>query len=173
MRERIDEMLVFLGNERVDLENDLVLFEESKRKNIRQLANVYAAMDKVRAAEIITKMSHDVSAKILASMPSKNSASILTEMGTSVAAVISDQMKRLHVVDSTSDETIKKRNIRKLAAIYQRMDPGKVLSIIEKMDRRTAVGILSEMDHRNLARILELAETEKASRLAEEIRKLL
>lgn len=173
MREKLDEVLVFISKERIDLDSDLVVFEETERKNIRQLANVYATMDRLKAAEILVKLSHDTSAQVLTSMPSKNSANILTEMDPSDAAAISKQMKRLHVVDSTSGETIKKRNIMKLAAIYQRMDPGKVISLIEKLDKKTTISILSEMDHKNLARILELAETEKASKLAEEIRKIL
>jgi flagellar motility protein MotE (MotC chaperone) len=173
MRENLDEVLVFLSKERTDLDSDLVIFEESKRRNIRQLANMYAEMDGLKAAVIVAKIDHDVSAQILASMSPRKSANILAEMDSSDAATISSQMKRLHVTDSTSDETIKKRNLRKLAAIYQRMDPGKAISLIEKLDRKTVIGILSQMDHRNLARILELAETKKASKLVEEIRKIL
>jgi flagellar motility protein MotE (MotC chaperone) len=77
------------------------------------------------------------------------------------------------MVNQASGESIKGRNIRKLAAIYQKMDTEKAVSIIKKLDNETAVSILSKMNEKKLARILELVGTDEASRLTDEIRKIM
>lgn len=173
MRTKLDEALTFISKERIDLNSDLVVFDESERKNLKRLAGIYASMEALKAAEVMSKLSHDTSAKVLTGMPSKKSAKILSEIDPSGAATISEQMKRLQVTDSSSGETIKERNIMKLAAIYQKMDTEKAVSVIEKLEKKTAISILSKMDENKLARILELMETEEASKLTEDIRNIM
>ena len=85
----------------------------------------------------------------------------------------SEKMKRLQVVNQEEDETLKERNIKKLAAIYQKIETEKAVSIIEKLEKETAVSILSKMNEKNLARILEFVGTDEASKLTEEIREIM
>ncbi|MBS1257327.1 MAG: hypothetical protein MAG551_00369 [Candidatus Scalindua arabica] len=82
-------------------------------------------------------------------------------------------MKNLQVVGQDSDESLKEKNIRKLALIYQKMDTEKAVSILSRLDNDTAVRILSRMNKKQLAKILELVETNEATRLTGEIRDLL
>ncbi len=173
MREKLDEALMFISAERIDLDSDLVVFNESERKNLKRLADIYASMDALKAADVLGKLNHDTSAKVLYSMPSKKSAKILSEFDPSGAATISEQIKNLQMVNQVSGESLKGRNIKKLAAIYQKMDTEKAVSIIKKLDDETAVSILSKMNEKKLAKILELVETDEASRLTNEIRKIL
>ena len=173
MREKLDEVLMFISAERIDLDSDIVVFNESERKNLKRLADIYASMEALKAADVLSKLNHDTSAKVLSGMPSKKSAKILSEFSPSGAATISEQMKNLQMVNQASDESLKGRNIMKLAAIYQKMDTEKAVSIIEKLDNETAVSILSKMNEKKLARILELVETDEASRLTDEIRKIM
>ncbi len=173
MRKKLDEALTFISAERIDLDSDLVVFNESERKNLKRLADIYASMEALKAADVLSKLNHDTSAKVLSGMPSKKSARILSEFNPSGAATICEQIKNLHMVNQVSDESLKGRNIKKLAAIYQKMDTGKAVSIIKKLDNETAVSILSKMNEKKLARILELVETDEASRLTNEIREIM
>lgn len=173
MREKLDEALIFISAERVDLDSDIVVFNESERKNLKRLADIYASMDALKAADVLSKLNHDTSAKVLYGMPSKKSAKILSEFDPSGAATISEQMKNLQMVNRVSDESLKGRNIKKLAVIYQKMDTEKAVSIIKELDNGTAVSILSKMDKKKLARILEFVGTDEASRLTDEIRKIM
>ena len=173
MREKLDEALVFISAERIELDSDLVVFNESERKNLKRLADIYASMEALKAANVLNKLNRDTSAKVLSGMPAKKSAKILSEFNPSGAATICEQMKNLQMVNKTSDESIKGRNIMKLAAIYQKMDTGKAVAIIKKLDNETAASILSKMDKKKLARILELVGTDEASRLTNEIREIL
>jgi flagellar motility protein MotE (MotC chaperone) len=173
MREELDEALRFISAERIDLDSDLVVFNESERKNMKRLADIYASMEALKAADVLSKLNHDTSAKVLSGMPTKKSAKILSEFNSSGAATICEQMKNLQMVNQATGESLKGRNIKKLAAIYQEMDTEKALSIIKKLDNETAAGILSKMDKKKLAKILELVGTNEASRLTDEIRKIL
>jgi flagellar motility protein MotE (MotC chaperone) len=173
MREKLDEALIFISAERIDLDSDIVVFNESERKNLKRLADIYASMEALKAADVLSKLNHDTSAKVLYGMPSKKSAKILSEFSPSGAATISEQMKNLQMVNQALDESLKGRNIMKLAAIYQKMDTEKAVSIIKELDNGTAVSILSKMDKKKLARILELVGTDEASRLTDEIRKIM
>jgi flagellar motility protein MotE (MotC chaperone) len=173
MREKLDEALMFISAERIDLDSDIVVFNESERKNLKRLADIYASMEALKAADVLSKLNHDTSAKVLSGMPTKKSAKILSEFNPSGAATISEQMKNLQMVNQASDESLKRRNIMKLAAIYQKMDTEKAVSIIKKLDNETAVSILSKMNEKKLARILELVGTNEASRLTDEIRKIM
>ncbi|MFQ5685856.1 MAG: magnesium transporter MgtE N-terminal domain-containing protein [Candidatus Scalindua sp.] len=173
MRKELDEALTFISAERIDLDSDLVVFSESERKNLKRLADIYASMEALKAADVLSKLKHDTSAKVLSGMPTKKSAKILSEFNSSGAATICEQMKNLQVVNSTSGESLKGRNIKRLAAIYQKMDTEKAVSIIKKLDNETAASILSKMDKKKLAKILEVVGTNEASRLTDEIRKIL
>jgi len=173
MREKLDEALMFISAQRVDLDSELVVFNESERKNLKRLADIYASMEALKAADVLSKLHLDTSAKVLSGMPTKKSASILSEFNPSSAATISEQMKNLQIVNQASGESIKGRNIMKLAAIYQKMDTEKAVSIIKKLDNETAASILSKMDKKKLAKILELVGTNEASRLTDEIREIM
>ncbi len=173
MREDLDEALMLISTERIDLDSDIVVFSKSERKNLKRLADIYASMEALKAADVLSKLKHDTSAKVLAGMPTKKSAKILSEFDPSGAATISEQMKNLQMVNQASDESLKGRNIKKLAAIYQKMDTEKAVLIIKKLDNETAASILSKMDKKKLAKILELVGTNEASRLTDEIRKIL
>jgi flagellar motility protein MotE (MotC chaperone) len=106
-------------------------------------------------------------------MQSKKSAKILTEFDPAFAGRICEKMKRLQSVNKDEDETLKQRNIKKLAAIYQRIETEKAVAIIKKLKYETAVSILSKMNGKNLAKILEFVETDEASKLTEAIRKII
>lgn len=173
MRVELDEALTLISAERIDLDSDLVVFNESERKNLKRLGDIYASMDALKAADVLSKLNYDTSAKVLSGMPTKKSAKILSEFNSAGAATICEQMKNLQMVNQASGESLKRRNIRKLAAIYQKMDTGKAVSIIKKLNSETAASILSKMDKKKLARILELVGTNEASRLTDEIRKIL
>src|SRR3972149_10865056 len=71
MREKLDEALMFISAERIDLDSDLVVFKESERRNLKRLADIYASMDALKAADVLSKLNHDTSAKVLSGMPSK------------------------------------------------------------------------------------------------------
>ncbi len=173
MREKLDEALMLISAARIDLDSDLVVFNKSERKNLKRLADIYASMEALKAAEVLSKLNLVTSAKVLSGMPTKKSAKILSEFNPSGAAVISEQMKNLQMVNKVSGESLKGRNIRKLAAIYQKMDTEKAVSILKRLDNETAVSILSKMDKKKLARILELVGTDEASRLTDEIREIM
>ncbi|MHC4267037.1 MAG: magnesium transporter MgtE N-terminal domain-containing protein [Planctomycetota bacterium] len=173
LRKELEEELEFISRERIDLDNDLVLFDEGERKNLRRLSDIYASMEALKAAEVLSKLKHDTGAKVLTGMPSKKSAKILAEIDPSGAAIICEQIKKMQIVGSALDESLKERNIKKLAAIYQKMDTGKAVTIIQELENETAISILSRMDEKKLAKILEFVETDEASKLTEEIRKIM
>ena len=173
MRQKLDELLMLVSKARINLDRDLIVFDESERKNLKRIADIYASMDALKAAEVLSKLNHDTGAKVLTGMPSKKSAKILSEIDPAGAAKISEKMKRLQVANKEADETLKERNIKKLAAIYGRIDTDKAVSIINKLENETAVSILSKMNEKNLARILEFVETDEASKLTEEIRRIM
>ena len=173
MRKKLDGALLLISKERIDLDSDLIVFDESERKNLKRLAGIYSSMDSLKAAQVLSKLKKNTSAKVLAGMQSKKSSKILSEFDPAFAAVISERMKRLQIVNQDSDETIKERNIKKLAAIYQKIETEKAVSIIKKLEYKTAVSILSKMNEKNLAKILEFVETDEASKLTEAIREIL
>jgi len=173
MRKKLDGALLLISKERIDLDSDLIVFDESERKNLKRLAGIYSSMDALKAAQVLSKLKKNTSAKILAGMQSKKSSKILSEFDPAFAAVISERIKRLQIVNQDSDETIKERNIKKLAAIYQKIETEKAVSIIKKLEYKTAVSILSKMNEKNLAKILEFVETDEASKLTEAIREIL
>ncbi len=173
MREALEEELDFISRERIDLDKDLVAFDEGERKNLKRLSGIYASMEALKAAEVLNKLSRDTGAKVLTGMPPKKSAKILAEIDPSGAAVISEQIKKIETVDLELDETLKDRNIKKLASIYQKMDTEKAVTILRELENETAVSILSKMAEKKLAKILEIVETEEASKLIEEIRKIM
>ncbi len=170
MRGKLSEALLSVGRERVALDNDLVVFNESERKNLKHLAAVYASMEASKAAVILSQLNSETGAKVLASMPSKKSAKILAEIVPAGAAKFTEQMRKLEIVNTVSGEALKQRNLKKLATIYEDMEANKAVSIIEKLDDETTVSILSYMDEKKLAKILNLVQSEKASRLTEKIR---
>ena len=175
MRKKLDGALLLISKERIDLDKDLIVFDESERKNLKRLADIYSSMDALKAAGVLSKLKKETSAKVLASMQSKKSAKILTEFDPAFAGRICEKMKRLQSVnkDKDEDETLKQRNIKKLAAIYQRIEAEKAVAIIKKLKYETAVSILSKMNGKNLAKILEFVETDEASKLTEAIRKII
>ena len=173
MRGELDEALMLISTERIDLDSDLVVFNESERKNLKRLADIYASMEGLKAAAVLSKLSLDTSAKVLSGMPTKKSAKILSEFNPSGAATICEQMKNLQMVNRSSGETLKVRNVMKLAAIYQKMDTEKAVSIIKRLNNETAVSILSKMGKKKLAKILEMLGTDEATRLTDEVRKIL
>ncbi len=173
MRDQLGETLMLVSKERINLDRDLIVFDESERKNMRRLADIYASMGALKAASILSKLNQDTSAKVLTGMPSKKSAKILSEFDPAGAAIISERMKRLQMLNQEGDETLKERNIKKLAAIYQRIDTEKAVSIIKELENKTAVSILAKMNEKSLARILEFVETDEASELTEKIREIM
>jgi flagellar motility protein MotE (MotC chaperone) len=173
MRIVLEDELEFISKERIALDSDLVLFDKSERKNLKRLSDIYASMDALKAAEVLSKLNHDTGAKVLTGMPSKKSAKILAEIDPTGAAVISEQMKKLQTANSELDESLKERNIKKLAAIYQKMETEKAVTILHELEDETAISILSRMEEKKLAKILEFVETEEATKLIEEIRKIM
>ena len=173
MRKKLDGALLLISKERIDLDKDLIVFDESERKNLKRLADIYSSMDALKAAGVLSKLKKETSAKVLSSMQSKKSAKILTEFDPAFAGRICEKMKRLQSVNKDEDETLKQRNIKKLAAIYQRIEAEKAVAIIKKLKYETAVSILSKMNGKNLAKILEFVETDEASKLTEAIRKII
>lgn len=173
MRKKLNGALLLISRERIDLDRDLIVFDESERKNLKRLADIYSSMDALKAAEVLNKLKNDTSAKVLTGMQSKKSAKILSEFDPTVAAAISEKMKRLQIVNQGAGETLKERNIKKLAAIYQRIETKKVVSIMKKLEYETAISILSKMNKKNLAKIFEFVETDEASKLTEAIRAMM
>jgi flagellar motility protein MotE (MotC chaperone) len=173
MRAKLDGALLLISKERIDLDRDLIVFDESERKNLKRLSDIYSSMDPLKAAEVLNKLKKVTSAKVLTGMQSKKSAKIISEFDPSFAATISERMKRLQIANKDADETIKDKNIKKLAAIYQKIETKKVVSIIKKLEYETAVSILSKMNGKNLAKILEFVETDEASKLTVAIRDIM
>ncbi len=173
MRKALDKELEFISRERIVLDSDLVAFDESERKNLKRLSDIYASMEALKAAEVLSKLNHDTGAKVISGMPSKKSAKILAEIDPSGAAVICEKIKKLHIVNFELDDPLKERNIKRLAAIYQKMDTEKAVTIMQELEEDTAISILSKMDEKKLAKILEFVEAEEALELTEEIRKIL
>jgi len=171
MRDKYSETLLLITRERADLDKDLLVFEGIERKNIKNLAEVYASMDVSKSAKALRQLSSETGAKVLASMPSKKSAKILEEIGPDVAAELSEQMKKLETVNSLKDESLKRRNLKALAGVYQKMEPNKTLSVLKELNDETVINILSYMDEKKLAKILELMGAEEASEITEKIRK--
>ena len=173
MEKALEEELEFISRERIELDGDLVAFDEGERKNLKRLSDIYASMEALKAAEVLSKLHRDTGAKVLSGMPSKKSAKILAEIDPSGAAVICEQIKKLQSVNPELDDTLKEKNIKKLAAIYQKMDTEKAVTIIQELENETAISILSKMDKKKLAKILEFVETGEALKLTEEIRKIM
>mgnify|MGYP006356912005 FL=1 len=171
MRDKYSETLMLITKERADLDKDLVLFEGIERKNIKNLAEVYASMEVSKSANALRQLSSETGAKVLASMPSKKSAKILEEISPDVAAELSEQMKKLETVNSLTDEALKRRNLKALAGVYQKMEPNKTLAVLKELNDETVVNILSYMDEKKLAKILDLMGAEEASEITEKIRK--
>ncbi|GAX60043.1 MgtE intracellular region [Candidatus Scalindua japonica] len=173
MRKKLDEKLMLISKARIDLDRDLIVFDETERKNVKRLAGIYASMEALKAAKVLNKLNKDTSAKVLTGMVSKKSAKILSELDPSGAATISEKMKNLQIVNREDSETLKERNIKKLAAIYQKIETEKAVSIMKELENDTSISILSKMNEKSLARILEFVETDEASKLTEEIRKIM
>ncbi len=173
MRKKLDGALLLISKERIDLDRDLIVFDESERKNLKRLADIYSSMDALKAAEVLSKLKKVTSAKVLTGMQAKKSAKIISEFDPTFASKISEKMKRLQIVNQDADETIKERNIKKLAAIYQRIEVEKAVSIIKRLEYETAVSILSKMNVKKLAKILEFVETDEASKLTKAIREIM
>ncbi len=173
LRKKLDGALLLISKERIDLDRDLIVFDESERKNLKRLSDIYSSMDALKAAEILSKLKKVTSAKILSGMQSKKSAKIVSEFNPSFAASICEKMKRLQIANKDADETIKERNIKKLAAIYQKIESEKAVSIIKKLEHETAISILSKMNEKTLGKILEFVEADEASKLSEDIRKIM
>ncbi len=79
----------------------------------------------------------------------------------------------MQIVNQDEDETIKERNLKKLAAIYQKIETEKAVSIIKKLKYETAVSILSKMNGKKLAKILEFVGTDEASKLTVAIKEIM
>ena len=170
MRGRLSEALLLVSRERVALDNDLVVFDENERKNLKRLAVVYASMEASKAADILSQLNSETAAKVLVVMPSKKSANVLAAIVPAGAAKFTEQMRKLEITDNASGEALKQKNLKKLAAIYQGMEASRAVSVIEKLDEETVVSILSCMDEKKLAKILDLLQSEKALELTEKIR---
>ncbi len=173
MKKMLEDELELISRERIDLDSNIVAFGKNERKNLQRLSDIYASMEALKAADVLSKLNHNTGAKVLSGMPSKKSAKILAEIDPSGAAVICEQIKKLYIADSESDDSLKKKNIMKLAAIYQKMDTEKAVTIMNELEKETAISILSKMAEKKLAKILEFVEVEEASTLTEEIRKIL
>ncbi len=93
MRKKLDGALLLISKERIDLDKDLIIFEESERKNLKRLADIYSSMDALKAAEILSKLKNITSAKVLAGMQSKKSAKVISEFDSAFAASICEKMK--------------------------------------------------------------------------------
>ncbi len=171
MREKYSKTLELIGKERVALDKDLLLFEGVEQRNIKNLAVVYASMDASKSAKTLRQLRSETGAKVLASMPAKKSAKILEEIGPDVAAELSEDMKKLETVKKLDGEVLKRRNLKSLAGVYQRMEPNKALAVLKELDDETVVNILSYMEEKKLAKILELMGAEEASVLTDKIRK--
>lgn len=170
MREDLSKALELTSKERIALNNDLIAYTETERKNLKNLSTVYASMDASKAAQILSKLNSKTSAKVLSGIPSKKSAKILAELAPTTAVKLTKQMKKLESPGKISGESLKEKNLKKLATIYQNMEASKAVSIIEELDDQTTVSILSYMNEKKLAKILELVGAEKASDLTEKIR---
>jgi flagellar motility protein MotE (MotC chaperone) len=171
MRDKFSETIMLINKERIDLDKELVVFEGIERKNIKNLAVVYASMEPSKSAEALRQLSSETGAKVLASMPSKKSAKILEEIAPDVAAELSEQMKKLEMVNSLTDEALKTINLKALAEMYQKMETVKALALLKELKDETAVNILSYMEEKKLAKIMELMGAEEASEITEKIRK--
>ncbi len=173
IREKLTETLLLVSKERVALDNDLIVFDKNERKNLKRLGGVYSSMEASKSAVILSQLNSKTGAKILSSMPSKKAAIILTEIDPTEAAKLIEQMRKLEIMNKKPDESLKQKNLKKLAIIYQGMEADKAVSIIEKLDGETTINILSYMDEKKLAGILEFMEAEEASKLSEEIRNVI
>ncbi len=173
MRKELDEALLLISKERIDLDRDLIVFDESERKNLKRLADIYSSMDALKAAEVLSRLEKITSAKVLTGMQSKKAAKVISEFDSAFAAEICEKIKRLQIANQDADETIKERNIKKLAAIYQKIETAKAVSIIKKLEYGTATSILSKMNKKTLAKILEFVEADEASKLTEAIREIM
>ncbi|MCP5002669.1 MAG: hypothetical protein GY941_01765 [Planctomycetes bacterium] len=171
MRETYSEALRLIGRERVTLDRDLLVFDEIEQKNIKNIAVVYASMDAAKSANALRQLSGDTGAKVLVSMQPKKSAKVLEAIGPDVAAELSGKIIKLEMVKALSGEGLKTRNIKALAEVYQKMEPGKTLAVLKELDDKTVVNILSYMEEKKLAGILELMGAEEASELTDKIRK--
>ncbi len=173
MRKKLDGALMLISKERIDLDRDLIVFDESERKNLKRLSDIYSSMDALKAAAVLSKLKDNTGAKVLAGMQSKKSAKIFAEFDSTFAAKICEVIKRLQKAGKDGDESIKERNIKKLAAIYQKIEIEKTVSIIKKLEYETAVSILSKMNEKSLAKVLEFIEVDEASKLTEAIREIM
>ncbi len=171
MREAYSDTMLLIGRERVALDKDLLVFDEIEQKNIKNIAVVYASMDAVKSANALRQLSGDTGAKVLVSMQPKKSAKVLEAIGPDVAAELSGKIIKLEMVKALSGEGLKTRNIKALAEVYQKMEPGKTLAVLKELDDKTVVNILSYMEEKKLAGILELMGAEEASELTDKIRK--
>ena len=170
LRERLSIALTLVSEERVALNDDLITFSNIERKNLNHLSTVYASMDAVKAAEVLSQLNSETGAKVISGMPPKKSAKILMEVAPVGAAKLTEQLKKLEVTNKAADGSLKQKNLKKLAAIYQSMEADKAVSIIDELDEETTVSILSYMVEKKLAKILELIESERALELTEKIK---
>ena len=170
LRDRLSTALTLVSQERIALNDDLITFSEIERKNLAHLSTVYASMDAVKAAEVLSQLNSETGAKVISGMPPKKSAKILMEVAPVGAAKLTEQLKKLEVTSKVADESLKQKNLKKLAAIYQSMEADKAVSIIEELDEETTVSILAYMAEKKLAKILELVESDRALELTEKIR---
>lgn len=171
LRERLFSALLVISEERIDLNNDLLAFTENERNNLKNLSIVYASMEASKSAQIINNLDSETGAKILSGMPSKKSARILVAITPDAAVKLTNQMKKLEIIKEISGSSLKERNIKKLAVIYQDMEASKAVSILEGLDENTAISILSYMSEKKLGKILEKFDAKKASIITIKIQK--
>ena len=92
------------------------------------------------------------------------------EAAEAKAATRIAQLQKLEasIQDSLKQEQkLKSKKIKKLAAVYDTMQPAKAAPMIELMDMQTTVKLLSRMDQKKVGKILSFMSPEKATQVSE------
>ncbi|MBD3179651.1 MAG: hypothetical protein GF417_08570 [Candidatus Latescibacteria bacterium] len=79
-----------------------------------------------------------------------------------------DYLDRIQTALAESDQEREKR-VRKLAKLYDSMDPGEAAGVISNLDMELSVEIISRMKERKAAGLLEALPDELASSISREI----
>ena len=55
MRQKLYELLMLVSKARINLDRDIIVFDESERKNLKRIADIYASMEALKAAEVLSE----------------------------------------------------------------------------------------------------------------------
>ncbi|HHT9126583.1 MAG TPA: MotE family protein [Candidatus Brocadiia bacterium] len=93
LKHEITEIIKSASEKKVELEKEVINFEQSETKNLKKLAEVYGGMKPDKAAAIIKEMDDDTAVKLLSTMDGRDSSKILQAIEPDRAVKLSEKIR--------------------------------------------------------------------------------